>query len=138
MTEKISKRLVVDTSVIIAVILNEATKPILVELTRDVRLIAPRSLPWEMGNAFSAMFKRKRLSVAEATTAFQIYQQLPISLVEVSFETALHLSAQLNIYAYDAYLLACALKYQAPLLSLDKKLVQSAKQLNIAVLEVTL
>jgi len=138
MTEKISKRLVVDTSVIIAVILNEATKPILVELTRDVRLIAPRSLPWEMGNAFSAMFKRKRLSVAEATTAFQIYQHLPISLVEVSFETALHLSAQLNIYAYDAYLLACALKYQSPLLSLDKKLVQSAKQLNIAVLEVTL
>jgi predicted nucleic acid-binding protein len=138
MTEKISKRIVVDTSVIIAVILNEATKPILVELTRDVRLIAPRSLPWEMGNAFSAMFKRKRLSVAEATTAFQIYQHLPILLVEVSFETALHLSAQLNIYAYDAYLLACALKYQAPLLSLDKKMVQSAKQLNIAVLEVTL
>jgi predicted nucleic acid-binding protein len=138
MTEKISKRIVVDTSVIIAVILNEATKPILVELTREVRLIAPRSLPWEMGNAFSAMFKRKRLSVAEATTAFQIYQHLPILLVEVSFETALHLSAQLNIYAYDAYLLACALKYQAPLLSLDKKMVQSAKQLNIAVLEVTL
>lgn len=108
MTEKISKRIVVDTSVIIAVILNEATKLILVELTRDVPLIAPRSLPWEMGNAFSAMFKRQRLSVAEATRSFQIYQHLPISLVEVSFETALHLSAQLNIYAYDADLLAGA------------------------------
>ncbi len=35
---------------------NEAA---LIAMTRGEELFAPRSLPWEIVNAFSAMFKRK-------------------------------------------------------------------------------
>lgn len=48
----------------------------------------------------------------------------------------MQIAADLNIYAYDAYLLRCALKYKAPLLSLDDKLLRLAKANRIAVVEV--
>ena len=43
--------IVVDTTVIIAVITNEATKQRLVDMTRGADLVAPASMPWEVGNA---------------------------------------------------------------------------------------
>jgi len=55
--------LVVDTSVIISVITNEKHKQQLIKITRGEELIAPESLHWEIGNAFSAMFKRKRIDI---------------------------------------------------------------------------
>jgi len=58
-----SMNLVVDTSVIIAVITNEEHKRQLINLSKGADLIAPPSLHWEIGNAFSAMFKRKRISL---------------------------------------------------------------------------
>lgn len=50
--------LVVDTSVIIAVIANEPEEATLVAQTQGADLFAPHSLYWEVGNAFSAMLKR--------------------------------------------------------------------------------
>lgn len=55
--------LVVDTSVIISVITNEITKSNLIKITKGEDLIAPESLHWEVGNAFSAMFKREIISI---------------------------------------------------------------------------
>jgi predicted nucleic acid-binding protein len=62
-------RLVLDTSAVIAVISNEAHKPALIELATGTELLAPSSLAAELGNAFSAMFKRKRISLEEAKAA---------------------------------------------------------------------
>ena len=58
--------IVVDTSVIIAVITNEPYKASLVELARGADLLAPPSLHWEVGNAFSAMLKQQRIRVDQA------------------------------------------------------------------------
>ena len=58
--------IVVDTSVIVAVLLNEPVKASLIEVTVNATLSAPMSLHWEIGNAFSAMFKKKRLSLEDA------------------------------------------------------------------------
>jgi len=49
---------------------------------------------------------------------------------------ALKLSKQSDMYAYDAYLLDCAIRYKAPLLTLDLRLKASAQKLNIETLEV--
>jgi predicted nucleic acid-binding protein len=126
----------VDASVLIAVIVDEAEKPALINMTRDADLIAPASIHWEIGNAFSAMLKRQRVTVMQAVQAIEIYQQIPLRFVDVELSEALGLAGELNIYAYDAYLLRCAAKYRAPLLTLDKQLVQLAKQKGIGVLEV--
>lgn len=128
---------VVDASVLIAVVTNEAEKARLVQLTQDVDLIAPHSIRWEIGNAFSAMLKRRRITVEDAIRAIELYQKIPVRFVDVEIEEAIRLADALNIYAYDPYLVRCAIKYNSPLLSLDEGLVQSAKSAKAQVLEVT-
>ncbi len=128
--------IVVDASAIIAVIVNEPNKANIVQATQGASLIAPASIHWEIGNAFSAMFKRNRLNLEEAIMAVSIYKQIPIRFVEVELEASLQIAKQLNIYAYDAYMLRCSQKQKAPLLSLDKTLIRLAKQLKLQVIEV--
>jgi len=50
--------IVVDTSVLIAVIANEPEKDRLIRQTTGADLLAPPSCHWEIGNAFSAMLRR--------------------------------------------------------------------------------
>ncbi len=128
--------LVIDTSAIIAVIANEPAKAALVEQTAGAVLLAPHSVHWEIGNAFSAMLKRSRITLAQAQKALSIYQGIPIRFLDVELEDALALSSQLGIYAYDAYLLAAAQSQRCALLALDGGLVHAAKQLGIPVVEV--
>jgi predicted nucleic acid-binding protein len=128
--------IVIDASVLIAVITNEDEKEKLVALTTEAELIAPLSVHWEIGNAFSSMLKRKRVTVAEALQAIEIYLQIPVRFVEVELTESLELAGALGLYAYDAYLLRCAEKYRLPLLTLDARLIQAAKEKKIQVLEV--
>ena len=58
--------IVVDTTVIIAVITNESSKAQIIDATLDATLVAPRSLDVEVGNALSRMFKRKRIDLDAA------------------------------------------------------------------------
>ena len=128
--------IVVDTSVIIAVIANEPEKEVLVELTTGADLIAPYSVHWEVGNAFSAMLRRERITVEQAIQAVKVYQQIPMRLVEVELEESLKIADTLGVYAYDAYLIRSALKYKSPLISLDQDLVRAAKEMKARVIEV--
>ena len=125
---------VIDTSAIIAVVANEPTKPILVDRTEGATLISPRSVEWEIGNAFSAMLKRKRIDIDQALTAIGVYKRLPIRLVEVELEEAIKIADELNIYAYDAYLIRCAQKYKCPLLTLDRGLREAATRSSVTVI----
>lgn len=127
---------VVDTSVIVAVIADEPEKDRIVELTIGTDLLAPQSVHWEIGNAFSAMLRRRRITLEDATQAIRVYRRIPVRIVDVELEEALEIAAALGIYAYDAYLIRCALKYRAPLLSLDRGLIRAARELKADVLEV--
>lgn len=128
--------IVIDASVIIAVIANEPEKNTLIELTERADLIAPHSVHWEIGNAFSAMLRRERIRVEQALQAVRLYRRIPIRLVDVELEETLEIADALGIYAYDAYLIRCALKYRAPLISLDRNLVQAAKDMGTKIIEV--
>jgi len=101
-------------------------------------LIAPPSLHWEIGNAFSAMFKRKRISLEQAIAALAAYHQITIQFSEVELDTALDLSYRLNVYAYDAYVIGCALKHKSPLVSLDRVLLDAARRAGVSTKEVKL
>ena len=128
--------IVVDTSALIAVIVGEPEREKIIEITKGNILIGPGSIPWEIGNAFSAMFKRNRLSVKEAQKGLLIFDSIPLRYIEPDFVKVLHLSKQTEMYAYDAYFLDCAIRHKAPLLTLDKKLRRSAQNLNIETMEI--
>jgi predicted nucleic acid-binding protein len=129
--------IVVDASVLIAVISNESNKQKLIDMTREAELIAPLSVHWEIGNAFSAMLKRKRVTLDQTVKALETYLQIPVRFVEVELIDSLKIADELKLYAYDAYLLRCAAKYRSPLLTLDNRLILSAKTKKIPVLELT-
>ncbi len=127
---------VVDTSVIIAIITNEASKPELIRATRDAALIAPVSVHFEIGNAFSAMLKRKRVTLEQVARALTHYHDIPIRFVEVDLHASLTIAEQLDLYAYDAYLIHCAERYRGPLLTLDLALRNHASSYGVPLLEV--
>ena len=129
--------LTVDTSVILAVVLNEPTKSQLIEVTRGAELMSAPSLHWEVGNALSALFRRRRLSLVQAQVALESYRQIPLRMPEVELSAAVSLSDQHGIYAYDAYVLECARRYQTPLLSLDGQQLRVARQEGIETIEVS-
>ena len=126
----------VDTSVIIAVILNEPTKPRLLDVTLDAELQSAPSLPWEVGNALSALFKRGSLNLQQARKALDSFVAIPVRLADIDLEGAVEIADAFNIYAYDAYILECARRYRTPLLSLDGPQCEVARKLGIEVLEV--
>jgi len=128
--------LVIDTSVIIAVVTHEPHRERLIALTRGADMIAPPSVRWEIGNAFSAMFKRRRISRQQALQALAACSRIPLRYVGVELEESLVIADEWNLYAYDAYLLRCAVKYRAPLLSLDQDLLRVATRMGVTVIEV--
>jgi predicted nucleic acid-binding protein len=129
-------RIVVDTSAIIAVIAGEPEKAKLIELTKDATIVAPPSIDWEVGNAFSAMLKRSRINLEQAIESIEVYQEIVLDIVDIDIKEAVRLAGKHNIYAYDAYILRCAIEHSLPLISLDKRLIDVAKQEGIQVIEV--
>ena len=130
--------IVIDTSAVLAVISEQPEKAELVRLTRGATLVAPSSVHWEVGNALSAMFKRKAIGLDEALTLLESYAAIPIRLTDLALKQAVELSARLNVYAYDAYVIACGVNQRAPILTLDSGLRARARELKLDVLEVTI
>ncbi len=128
--------LVVDASILLAVLMSEPERAKIIELTKDVDLIAPSSVHWEIGNALSSMLKRGRMTLVQAENVLKNYEKIPIRFVEVSLHDSIRISADRKIYAYDAFLIACARDQRCRLISLDKALLQASKDSGIQVVEV--
>lgn len=125
----------IDTSALIAVIGNEPPKKQIIEITMGCSLYAPASVHWEIGNAFSAMFKKGRISAEQAQQALSVYRKIPIKFIDVPLEQTIEISHTLNIYAYDAYLIQCTQQTNSPLLTLDKGLKVATRKIGIQLLE---
>jgi predicted nucleic acid-binding protein len=77
--------IVIDTSALIAVIAGEPERTKIIEITLGNTLIGPGSIPWEIGNAFTAMFKQDRLTLEEAEKGLSIFKSIPLRYVETDF-----------------------------------------------------
>jgi predicted nucleic acid-binding protein len=129
---------VVDTSAILAVLLDEAEKQVLVEATIGSVVCAPASLRWEVGNAASAGVKRRRLTPERARQLVTDFEQVPIRELAIDLGRAVDLGLELGIYAYDAYILEAARSSGFPLLALDGPIRRNAKKLGLSLVELDL
>ena len=129
-------KIVIDTSALIAVITNEPKKGKIIETTIGAELLAPPSVHWEIANAFSAMFKQKRISLENSIKCIGEYNKIPLRFLDVDLNNTLELSFNYNIYAYDAFLISCCLSNSASLLTLDKSLFETAKLAKVNTLEI--
>ena len=127
--------IVADTNIFLAIALNEPERARIVEVTSGVTVVSPEVLPYEIGNALSAMIKRRQVSKSEALAAESAANLIPGRLVRIEIQAALQLAIEHGIYAYDAYFLHCAKSLSSPLLTLDKGMKRIAEKLEIELLE---
>jgi predicted nucleic acid-binding protein len=128
-------KITVDSSVLIAVALGEPERDGLIRAANGHSLIAPEALPCEIGNALSAMVRKKKLLAGDVPVAWEALQAIPVELRAIEFLSALEIATRFGVYAYDAYYLDCALRLRAPLLTLDRAMKHIAGELSIPVLE---
>lgn len=129
------KTITIDTSILLAILLGESTRESIIRRTHAANLIAPASLDAEMGNALSAQLKRGRLSVEQAKLAIQSYRNIPIREIPLRLDESLDLCGRFSMYAYDAYVLDTALSKSTPLMTLDQRMMDVAKTMNITVID---
>ncbi len=127
--------IVSDTNIFLAVVLEEPVKARIIQLTSETSAVSPEILPYELGNVLTAMVKRKQLSHKEALAAYDAVSSIPVRLISVDIQQALRLALDYNIYAYDAYFLQCAKQLSSPLLTLDKRMKQVAREMKIELVE---
>ena len=128
-------KIVADTNTFIAVALEEPEKRQIIQFTVGKELLAPEVLPFEVGNALTAMVKKRVLDTNEVISAWNTVQAIPVGLRRVDIQAALELAVKFNIYAYDAYFIECALSLRCPLLTLDHRMRMVARDVGISILE---
>lgn len=128
-------QVVADTSVFIAVVMNEPEKAWVIASTLSGEAISPPSLPFEVANALSALVRRRILDRDQALAAWHAAKAIPVAVREIDVGAALQLASEKKIYAYDGFMLQCAREAAAPLLTLDRRLRSTARELGIDLVE---
>lgn len=128
-------KIVADTNIFLAVVLNEPERERIVLLTEGHVIMAPDVLPFEIGNALTALMKKNLVRKEEIVAAWEIVLQIPVTLRPTDILAALRIAIQFNLYAYDAYFLACAESLRSPLLTLDLGMQRIAREIGIPILE---
>jgi len=130
-------KVVADTNTFLAVALDEPERAAILRATRNLQLVAPTILPFEIGNALTAMLKRGALTDNEVIPVWESVQRIPVELRDVDIRCALEIGIANNVYAYDAYFLECSISMRCPLITLDRRLGTVAQDLGISIPEVS-
>jgi predicted nucleic acid-binding protein len=130
--------IVIDTSAVLAVLLDEPEKEAVVGKTMGAVLSAPACLRWEVGNAATAGVKRQRLTPARARQLMTDFETVTIREFAIDIKSAVDLGLELGIYAYDAYILEAARASGYPLLALDGPIRRNARKLGLSLVELDL
>jgi predicted nucleic acid-binding protein len=128
--------LVIDTSVLIAVLVSEPERAQIIRQTEGYDLIAPGSVHWEIGNALAALLKRKRITHDQVKVTLLAYEEIPIRFRDIDMQMAMEIAHENDLYAYDAYVIACARENRCALISLDKNLLNAARRAQVSLVEV--
>ena len=73
------------------------TVKITIQLTVGHDLLAPEVLPFEIGNALTAMMKKRSLEGDELTSAWDMVQAIPVELRRIDIRSALEIASRFNI-----------------------------------------
>lgn len=139
MKDAATRRLVLDASVTLAWCFPEessaGSEAILDLLTAGGEAVAPSIWPHEVANALLVGERRKRITLAQITSALATINALPIVLDSIQvvhvFERILPLARQHQLTEYDASYMELALRKGLPLATLDEGLRRAAKNAGI-------
>ena len=125
--------IVSDASAFLAVVLDESSREWVIERTSACALVSPEVLPYEIANALIAVKRKGRLTDREVLKAFDISQRIPVRLVSIRLRDALRIAIKHGIHTYDAFYLQCCIETKLPLISLDNRMCDVARNLSVNV-----
>jgi predicted nucleic acid-binding protein len=134
------EQFVVDNSVIMSWCFKDETNnyadTVLDRLTELVAVV-PSIWPLEVVNVLSAAERQKRLSESDSIRFLTLLSQLPI-FVEYErpemMKELLALARSNNLSSYDASYLDLAMRKGVPIATLDNKLIEAAKRIDVPIL----
>jgi len=144
MPAAIIKRIVLDASVAVAWCFEDEKTPftegVLDLLSAGTEVLTPAIWPFEVANALLVAERRKRITVAQVTALLRRIAGLPISVEPIEarrvFEQIVSVARQQNLNEYDASYLELALRAGLPLASLDDKLEQAARLVDVRLVKI--
>jgi predicted nucleic acid-binding protein len=127
--------IILDSSALISVILNEPNKSKVISLTKNAMLLSSEIISFEIGNALINLYKRRRITEEQVLEAYKIYTSIPIRTINVNIEKALKIACKYNLYAYDAYYLEIAHRLKLPLITFDELMKKTGASMKIFIME---
>jgi predicted nucleic acid-binding protein len=123
-----------DACAIMAVIVKEPERDLIIQLTQDAVMVSPNMVSYEIANALTKMMKKKIIEKERMINAFNYFKKIPMKTIEIDIEKALEIAWDYKIYAYDACYLESAKRLNLPLLTFDANMIKVGKSLGIKLL----
>jgi predicted nucleic acid-binding protein len=127
-------KILMDACALMAVIIKEPERDLVIQLTQGAELVSPTMIPYEISNALTKMMKKQVIEKERMLNAFYYFQKIPIKTIEIDFEKALEIAWVYKIYAYDACYLEAAKRLNLSFLTFDKNMIKVGKELGISIL----
>jgi predicted nucleic acid-binding protein len=133
---------VVDNSVVMSWCFNdEANKygDAVLDRLAESKAIVPPIWPLEVVNVLLVAERRNRLKQVDSVRFITLLSQLPIVVEhegpERKMKDLLSLGRANNLSSYDAAYLDLAMRNDCPIATLDKKLIEAAKNVDVTILK---
>jgi predicted nucleic acid-binding protein len=70
--------IILDASAIMAVIVKEPERDLVIQLTQDAAIFSPDMVSYEIANGLTKMMKKKLIEKERMVNAFNYFEQIPI------------------------------------------------------------
>lgn len=124
--------MVLDASIVIALVLPDEQSPSHLTGEALIGSIAPTLWPYEVLSALRSAERSGRIAQGDVQNAASALARLPIEFVHPNYQEVVSTSRACDLSIYDASYLALAARYGAPLATLDSRLTSAAATLGIA------
>ena len=126
--------ILLDASAIMAVIVKEPERDLVIQLTKEAVTVSPDMVSYEIANALTKMMKKKIIGKEQMINAFNYFKQIPIKNIEIDIKRALEIAWAYKLYAYDACYLEASKRFNLPLLTFDSTMIKTGSELGIKIL----
>jgi predicted nucleic acid-binding protein len=73
--------IILDASAIMAVIVKEPERDLVIQLTQDAAIFSPDMVSYEIANGLTKMMKKKLIEKERMVNAFNYFEQIPIKKI---------------------------------------------------------
>ena len=133
---------VVDNSVVMSWCFKDETNSYadaVLDKLSESTAIAPSIWPLEVVNVLLVAERRKRLKQVDSVRFITLLSQLPIVVEDKGSEKVMNdllaLGRTSRLSSYDASYLDLAMRKDCPIATIDKKLMEAAKEVSVTILE---